>query len=411
MSPLIHRGGTLKTLAFILAFAFSLFSVSCSHAQEPAAFPNAPTVKRLDGSTITAAEIDATVSRAMQNAKVTGVGLAILNDGRVVYLKSYGQRDVSSAKPLTPDSIMSAASFTKVAFAYLVMQLVQDGVIELNKPVYQYLSKPLPELREYKDLAGDHRWKKITPRMLLSHTSGFPNWRRFTPDQELHINFEPGSRYAYSGEGIALLQFVVESATKKSLEDLMREKVFEPLNMTRTSMTWHLSYEENHAEGYDENEQSLGPQRRLIADAAGSMKTTPRDFALFLQAIANGQQLRTDTLNLMLTPQTRIKSKHQFPTLSPEITDENDPIKLSYGLGWGLYSSPYGEAFFKEGHDDGWHNYCVYFRQPKIGMVIMTNSSNGETIYDALLQTLQNNNFTPLEWEGFPRRSASEAQP
>jgi len=401
MTPLIHRGGTLQTFAFILAFALSLFSVSCSHAQEPAPFPNAPTVKRLDGSTIAAAEIDATVNHAMQNAKVTGVGLAILNDGKIVYLKSYGQRDTSGAKPLTPDSMMSAASFAKVAFAYLVMQLVQDGVIELDKPAYQYLSKPLPDYREYKDLAGDDRWKKITPRMLLSHTSGFPNWRRFTPDQKLHINFEPGSRYAYSGEGIALLQRVVESATKKSLEDLMQEKVFKPLNMTRTSMTWHLDYEENHAEGHDENGKSLGPQRRLSADAAGSMKTTPRDFALFLQAVASGQLLREDSLNLMLTPQVRIKSKHQFPTLAPETTHENDAIGLSYGLGWGLYFVSYGEAFFKEGHDDGWRNYCVYFCNAKIGVVIMTNSSNGENIYDELLQKLQKNTFTPLEWEGF----------
>jgi len=401
----------LQTLAFILAFALSLFSVSCSNAQEPAPFPNAPTVKRLDGSTITAAEIDATVNRAMQAAKVTGIGLTILNDGKVVYLQGYGQRDVSNAKPLTADSIMSAASFTKVAFAYLVMQLVQDGVIELDKPAYQYLSKPLPDYREYKDLAGDDRWKKITPRMLLSHTSGFPNWRRFTPDQKLHINFEPGSRYAYSGEGIALLQLVVESATQKSLEDLMQEKVFKPLNMTRTSMTWHLNYEENHAEGYDENGKSLGPQRRLIADAAGSMKTSPRDFALFLQAVAHGQQLSEDTLNLMLTPQVRIKSKHQFPTLAEGIANENDAIKLSYALGWGLYTSPYGEAFFKEGHDDGWRNYCVYFREPKMGVVIMTNSSNGENIYDELLQKLQKNNFTPLQWEGFPRRNIGKVQP
>jgi CubicO group peptidase (beta-lactamase class C family) len=178
--------------------------------------------------------------------------------------------------------------------------------------------------------------------MLLSHTSGFPNWRRFTPDQKLHINFEPGSRYAYSGEGIALLQRAVESATKKSLEDLMQEKAFKPLNMTRASMTWHLNYEENHAEGYDENGKSLGPQRRLIADAAGSMKTTPRDFALFLQAVASGQLLREDSLNLMLTPQVHIKSKHQFPTLAPETTDRNDAIGLSYGLGWGLYFTSQG---------------------------------------------------------------------
>jgi CubicO group peptidase (beta-lactamase class C family) len=390
---------------FVFAIALSFFAGGCSQDQ-PAPFPNAQTIKRLDGSTISAAEIDATVNEAMRSAKVTGVGLAVLNDGKIVYLKGYGQRDSSNA--LSPDTIMSAASFSKSAFAYLVMQLVQEGVIDLDKPVYQYLSKPLPEFREYKDLAGDDRWKKITARMLLSHTSGFPNWRRFTPDQKLQINFEPGSRYAYSGEGIDLLQLVVEQATHRSLEDLAQEKVFRPLGMTNTSMTWHWKYEANHADGFDENGKSLGPQRRLIADAAGSMKTTPRDFATFLQAVANGQGLRKETLEQMLGPQIRIKSWHQFPTLSPANTDENDAIRLSYSLGWGLYFTPRGEAFFKEGHDDGWRNYCVYFREAKIGIVIMTNSSNGENIFDDLLTKLQTNSFTPLEWEGFPRYAAQQ---
>ena len=390
----------MKT-GFILAAALCGFSAGCWREQEPPAFPNSQTVNRLDGSTLSAREVDATVTEAMEAGKLTGAGLAILNDGKIVYLQGYGKRDVSGGLALTPDTVMSAASFTKVVFAYLVMQLVQDGVIDLDKPACQYLSKPLPEYRNYQDLAGDDRWKKITPRMLLSHTSGFPNWRRFTPDQKLQINFAPGSRYAYSGEGIALLQLVVESATHKPLEDLAQEKVFRPLGMTRSSMTWHLNYEKNHAEGYDENGKSLGPQRRLKADAAGSMKTTPRDFALFLQAVANGQGLRKETFDLMLTPQVRIKSKHQFPSLATETTDENDAMALSYGLGWGLYSSPYGEAFFKEGHDDGWRNYCVYFREAKIGMVIMTNSSNGESIYKELLEKLQKNTFTPIEWEGF----------
>ena len=390
----------MKT-GFILAAALWGFSAGCWHEQEPPAFPNSQTVNRLDGSTLSAREVDATVTEAMEAGKLTGAGLAILNDGKIVYLQGYGKRDVSGGLALTPDTVMSAASFTKVVFAYLVMQLVQDGVIDLDKPACQYLSKPLPEYRNYQDLAGDDRWKKITPRMLLSHTSGFPNWRRFTPDQKLQINFAPGSRYAYSGEGIALLQLVVESATHRPLEDLAQEKVFRSLGMPRSSMTWHLNYEKNHAEGYDENGKSLGPQRRLKADAAGSMKTTPRDFALFLQAVANGQGLRKETFDLMLTPQVRIKSKHQFPSLATETTDENDAIALSYGLGWGLYSSPYGEAFFKEGHDDGWRNYCVYFREAKIGMVIMTNSSNGESIYKELLEKLQKNTFTPIEWEGF----------
>jgi CubicO group peptidase (beta-lactamase class C family) len=138
---------------------------------------NEPTVKRLDGSTIAPSEIDATVTRLMRAAEVTGVAIAILNDGKITYLKSYGVRDKEKSLPLTEDSVMTAASFTKVAFAYLVMQLVDEKILNLDQPVYKYLPKPLPEYSEYKDLANDPRVKLLTARMLLSHTSGFPNSR------------------------------------------------------------------------------------------------------------------------------------------------------------------------------------------------------------------------------------------
>jgi len=374
--------------------------VGCG-GQESKPFPNAASVKRLDGSTITSEQIDGTVERVMRAGKVTGVGLAILNDQKIVYLKAYGHRSLGKNLPLTEDSVMSAASFSKVAFAYLVMQLVEEGVLQLDRPVSEYLPKPLPEFSDYKDLAGDDRWKKITARMLLDHTSGFPNWRRFEDDQKLHIHFEPGSRFAYSGEGIDLLQLVIEKATKKPLGALMRERVFRPLGMTRTSMTWRLGFENNHAEGYDEQENALGPQRRLRADAAGSMLTTPRDFARFIEAVMQGERLHKETREVMLSPQIAILSKHEFPPLSTETTEENKPIRLSYGLAWGLYWTPYGKAFFKEGHDDGWRNYTVCFDDARTGLVIMTNSSNGEGLYKELLETLLKNTYTPIEWEGF----------
>jgi CubicO group peptidase (beta-lactamase class C family) len=380
---------------------FILAGLAGCGGQESKAFRNGASVKRLDGSTITSEEIDSTVKRVMRAGKVTGVGLAILNDQELVYLKAYGHRNLGKNLPLTEDSVMSAASFSKVAFAYMVMQLVEEGVLNLDRPVWEYLSKPLPEYSEYKDLAGDDRWKRITARMLLDHTSGFPNWRTFEDDRKLHIHFEPGSRFAYSGEGIDLLQLVVEKVTKKSLGTLMRERVFRPLGMTRTSMTWRFGFETNHAEGYDEQENALGPQRRLLADAAGSMLTTPRDFARFIEAVMQGEQLRKETREVMLSPQIAILSKHEFPPLSTETTEENKPIHLSYGLAWGLYWTPYGKAFFKEGHDDGWRNYTVCFDDAKTGMVIMTNSSNGEGLYKELLETLLKNTYTPIEWEGF----------
>ncbi len=358
-------------------------------------------IRRLDGSTISAAEVDATVTRLMQAAEVPGVGIAIFNDGEIAYLKTYGLRDTENKLPLTPDSVMTAASLTKSAFAVMVMDLVEQGVLDLDKPVYQYLPKPLPEYPRYADLAGDPRYKLITLRMCLDHTTGFPNWRAFTDDHKLNINFQPGSRFAYSGEGIDLAQFVVETVTKRSTNDLMREHLFGPDDMTRTTMLWEERFQSDFANGYDEYGHSLGPERRKQADAAGSMQTTLHDYANFLQAILQSRNPDQKTREQMLSPQIEIFEKHEFPSLNTETTEANKGIKLSYGLGWGLYWTPYGKAFFKEGHDEGWRHYTVCFDKSGMGILIMTNSSNGEGIYKELLETLLRDTYTPIEWEGF----------
>jgi CubicO group peptidase (beta-lactamase class C family) len=291
------------------------------------------------------------------------------------------------------------------------MELVDDRVLDLDKPVYQYLPKPLPDYPKYSDLANDPRYKRITARMLLSHTSGFANWRWLEEDRKLTIHFEPGSRYAYSGEGIDLLQLVVETITNKPLDQLMQERVFQPLGMKRTSMVWQERFESDYANGYDEYGRSVGAHRWKTANAAGSMQTTIRDQSLFLQAVMEGKLLRPKTREQMLSPQVQILSKHQFPTLRDETTDENKGIRLSYGLAWGLYWTPYGKVFFKEGHDDGWRNYEVCFDQQKSGMVILSNSGNGEGIFKEVLEAVLKDMFTPIEWEGYTPYDKLPARP
>src|ERR1039458_9547899 len=239
-------------------------------------------------------------------AEVTGAGIAVFHNGKLELLKAYGLRDKEKNLPLTIDSVMSAASFSKVAFAYLAMELVDEGKLDLDRPVHQYLPKPLPEYPKYADLADDARYKRITARMLLSHTSGFANWRWMEEDRKLRIHFEPGSRYAYSGEGIDLLQLVIETVTKKPLADLMQQQVFEPLAMTRTSMVWQDRFESDYANGYDEYGRSLGPLKWKRPDAAGSMLTTISDFARFLQAVMGGGSLQPKAREQMLSPQVAI---------------------------------------------------------------------------------------------------------
>ena len=247
--------------------------------------------------------------------------------------------------------------------------------------------------------------------MLLDHTSGLPNWRAFEDDRKLRIHFEPGTRYAYSGEGIDLLQLVVETITSRPLESLLQDRVFRPLGMTRTSMVWQPAFEEDYANAYDEYGRSLGSQKRTKAEAAASMYTSVADFARFEREVMTSVGLPKAIHEQMLTPQIRITSRHQFPTFEDSTTHANDGIALSYGLGWGLYSTPYGQAVFKEGHDEGWRHYTMFFKSLKTGIIIMTNSSNGEGIFQPLLISLLRNPYTPIEWEGFTPYDRLPARP
>ena len=169
------------------------------------------------------AAIDAEVGKIMTRTRARGVAVAVIDHGKVGYVQSYGTRN-AKGDPLTTDTVMYGASLTKTVFAYTVMQLVDRGKLKLDTPIEADLDKPLPsygpdpvfpdKYGPYKDLAGDPRWGKITPRMCLTHSTGFSNFWFIEPDQKLHIHFEPGTHFSYSGEGFILLQFVVEHGRK-----------------------------------------------------------------------------------------------------------------------------------------------------------------------------------------------------
>lgn len=336
----------------------------------------------------------------MQAAHVTGAGVALFHRGKVVYLKAYGMRDTEKNLPLTPDSVVNAASLTKSAFATVVMRLVQRGTLNLDTPIEQYLGHPVGDFAPYTGLKGDPRTAKLTLRILLDHTSGFANFRWLEDDHKLRFHYDPGTHYGYSGEGLNLAQFVVEKVTGKPVTQLMQEQLFGPLGMSRTSMVWQPGFESDFANGYDASGRSLGSQPHTTANAAGSMETTLRDYSTFLSAVMRGEVLDAATRRTMLSPQIRIHSAHQFPSLNTETTTAYDPIALSYGIGWGLYRSPYGPAFFKEGHDDGWRNLALCFSNGD-GMLIMTNSANGEGIFKPLIEALLGETAFPFDWEGY----------
>jgi CubicO group peptidase (beta-lactamase class C family) len=355
-----------------------------------------------DGKTISSTAIDQIARKLMDTADVTGLCLGVINNNKVIYVKSYGYKNGATNELNDTATCFYAASLAKPLFAYLVMQLVDEKVIDLDKPLYTYLPKPLPEYEHYKDLAADERWKLITARQCIAHTTGFPNWRQFNPrnNQKLEIFFKPGERYAYSGEGIFLLQMVVEIITGRHLEDLAKEKIFEPFGMTRTGFLWQPSFEANYAVGHDMNSDPLAKDKRTEANAAGSMETTIADYTRFVAGVMQGKGLSQKSKQEMLTPQIGIYTKHQFPSLNNDTTNENKKIQLSYGLGWGLFKIPHGNVFFKEGHGDGWVHYMIGFPDKKIAVVIMSNSANGESIFKELVEKITGITI-PWEWEGY----------
>ena len=359
-------------------------------------------IQQPDGKKISLSSIDSLVKTEMDKGVVTGLCIGILNDNKPANIKAYGYRNKEEKILNDTATCFYAASLAKPLFAYIVMQLVDEKLIDLDKPLYNYLSKPLPSYDDYKDLEGDERWKLITARNCLDHTTGFPNWRWANPhgNQKLEIFFTPGERYAYSGEGLVLLQMVVEIITGKPLDELAQEKIFKPFGMYRTGFLWQTSFENDFAYGYDANGNVLKKKKRTQSNAAGSLETTIADYTRFVAAIMQGANISKKSKDEMFTPQIKIYTKHQFPSLNNDKTKKNEKIELAYGLGWGLFKTPFGQAFFKEGHDDGWTHYMISIPEKGIAFIIMTNSSNGERIFYELVERIMQVTI-PWEWEGY----------
>jgi CubicO group peptidase (beta-lactamase class C family) len=381
---------------------FLAILTQCAYSQQK-------NLTKADGKKIGVTQIDQTINRLMNAAGVSGIQIGIINNNQPAYIKSYGYKNKTRWQVNNPGTSFYAASFTKSLFAFMVMQLVDQRKLDLDKPLYQYLPKPLPDYTDYKDLAGDDRWKLITARHCLSHTTGFPNWRNLNPKggQKLEFFFDPGTKYAYSGEGLVMLQLAVENITGEKLETLAQKQVFIPFAMTKTSFTWQPVFNEDYANGHSVDEDTFAVRKRSNANAAGSMQTTISDYTNFVAAVLQGKGLSENSRKEMLKPQIRIFSKRQFPSLNTDTTNEYKSISLSYGLGWGIFKTSYGQAFFKEGHsDDGWEHYLIAIPEKRFALVIMSNSMNAESIYKDLVETLAGVSI-PWDWEGYtPYKSA-----
>ena len=358
-------------------------------------------IRTLDGHALSTQTIDAEVNRLMAANKVTGLGVALIRSGRVVFVKSYGKRDVAKNLPLEPDTIMYGASLTKATFAWFVMQLVDEGRVDLDRPIAAYLPKPLPEYPNYADLKDDPRWRRLTFRMLLNHTSGFQNFRWIDPDKKLRFHRDPGARFGYSGEGINLAQFVLETGLGLDVGAEMQRRIFDRFGMIRTSLLWRPDFGGNVAQGYTDNGTLQEHDQREHVRAAGSMDTTLADWSRFLSAVARGDRLSAGSRAEMIRSTVSIDSTAQFPTLLEARTDQWKAIKLGYGVGWGVFETRFGHAFFKEGHDDGTGNYALCVAARRDCILLLSNDNRAEGIFVALVDRLLGPVGLPWAWENY----------
>ena len=384
-----------ETIFFVLVF---LVLAGCG---ETPPRPTETILRSIDGGRISVADFEQRVAEIMDRATVSGLGCVILNDGRIVYDQTFGFRDMETGELLDQRSVFNAASFSKPVFAYLVVLLAEDGVIDLDRPIYEYLGKPIPETDNYSDLAGDERWREITARMVLSHSTGFPNWRFLTEEQRLSFLFDPGSRFGYSGEGIQLLQTVIEDLTGLDLESLAKEKVFGPLGMSDSSYVWQPSYESAFALPHNEFGWVGNPKRRSVPAAAGSLTTSAGDFGRFLEAVIARERGAEPGSLAMTDTVLSVTSERMLGPGAQREGDSGDGVSISWGLGWGLFDCPLGRAFFHTGHDIGEQNYTVSFIDQGIGVVLLSNSDNFESVAEELVEAAIGDTYSPFTWLGY----------
>jgi CubicO group peptidase (beta-lactamase class C family) len=379
--------------------------------------------------------LESNLPQWMSDAKVPGLAIAIVDNGQVAWAKGFGVLKAREDAPVTERSRFQAASLTKPVTAYIALQLADAGRLSLDEPLTKYV--------KYADLPDDPRVASITARFVLSHRTGFANWRR---NDALRLFFAPGERFSYSGEGYVYLQRAIEAITCETFDVTASKMVFRPLKMNDSSMLPAESREpkaesrelqaesrepqaesrepkaesrqpgaesrEPKAESREPQAESRQPQagsrqpeaasRQPAADlamphtdigtslrprtppptanAAASLVTSIADYATFIVAVTRGERLKPETARLMFTPQVQLEGCTQC-TDKPRADPSTD---LAWGLGWGLEDSSAGRLAWHWGDNGGYKNYVLVTPDGARGFVFFTNSDSGLALRDRI---------------------------
>lgn len=313
---------------------------------------------------------DQVVATLMEHFQVPGASIALVKDGALVHHNTYGSRNASSGEPVADDTLFEAASITKAVFAFAVNRMAERGEIDLDRPLYTYLP--------FEDIAHDKRYEKITGRHVLSHQTGFPNWRWTNPDGKIDIKFYPGIQYGYSGEGFEYLGRVVAHIAGEPLETVVRREALAVMD-----------FEENtfFAEGPEVYDQAArghwagmaGP--RDFPDEIGvahSMYTEARTFSNFMLGLLAEEGLSAEGYEKMLEPQ-----------VATPLEPDDEPQWLGrFGLGFHMMKSPFGLAYGHGGNNGNFTCQFELYPDHQMGFAVFTNADTGWLLVNALREYL-----------------------
>lgn len=363
-------------MAFVILFTLLATSILAQNKPADAAF----------------SQLDRAVKQLMDSASVPGLSLAWIQNGQLAHRKGYGFTKADSTQRVDSNTVFEAASLTKPLFAYAVLQLVEEGRLDLDKPLFDYLP--------YADVADDERYREITARLVLSHRSGLPNWRKNRRSSQLTMVRAPGERFGYSGEGFVYLQKVVEKITGEPINAFMENRVLKPLGMAHSGFVWKTAFAVNYAQPHDESGNVEPKSKPMQANMAYSLHTTAPDYARFVLALFHSTGLKTNTVDQMLSPQS------QLPT---RFSGSDTLAAHSYwGLGIGLEQKP-GETYFWHWGDNGaFKCFVMANRTRKSAVIYFTNGSNGLDFADEIVRLTVGGQHPAFQFLGINWRAQAD---
>jgi len=311
-------------------------------------------------------EVDNFIQLYMKMCEIPGVSVALIKDGKMVYHKVFGVKNTLTGDKVDKGTLFEAASITKPVFAFAVQRLAERGIIDLDKPLYEYLPYP--------DIAYDERYKLITAKHVLTHRTGFPNWRSMNPDGKLNLKFTPGTGYGYSGEGFEYLKKVVERITGKNVEQVLQQEVIELMGLHHT----FFSRNDSLAKVVSAGHYQMLPTGGDLPESPGmaySMHTEAGIFTRFMLYLLEQKGLTGESY-------ARMFSKHSEYNFEPG--DERPQTPTYMGMSLEIRETPFGKSFGHGGNNGDFKCVFEVYKDLKMGYVIFTNSDAADPLLRAM---------------------------